>query len=325
MGYRRVRVVLALLALLVVPLAGSAQIAGKIPRIGVLYPGERGPSRVAFEHTLATQGWIPGRNLTIEYRYARGNAERIPPLVAELVGLGVDALLISSQAIPIATQATRSIPIIMTFAVDDPVERGWAASLARPGGNVTGVTLYAPELTAKRLELLKDALPTVKRVGVLAPLGPGGLGQITVAETAARALGLRPHVAGVREVAEYASAFQALKREGAQAVLVLSSSAFFGGRQRLADLAIEHRLPLVSPFREVTEAGGLLAYGPNVIALWGQRVPFYVDRILKGAKPGELPIEQPSTFELVVNQRTAKTLGLVIPQSLILRADKVIE
>ena len=323
---RRVSVVALVVAtLLGVPWAGSAQVAGKTPRIGVVFSGERGPSRVAFEHSLSSLGWIPGRNLTIEYRYARGDAERLGPLVAELVGLGVDALLISSQAIPVATQATRSIPIIMTFAVDDPVERGWAASLARPGGNVTGITLYAPELTAKRLQLLKDAVPGVKRVGVLAPLGPGGRSQIVVAETAARSLGLQPQVAGVREVAEYHAAFRLLKREGAQAVLMLSSSAFFSERRRLADLALTHRLPLVAPLREVAEAGGFLAYGPNVIGLWGQRVPFYVDRILKGTKPGELPIEQPSTFDLVVNQKTAKALGVVLPQSLVLRADRVIE
>jgi putative ABC transport system substrate-binding protein len=146
-----------------------------------------------------------------------------------------------------------------------------------------------------------------------------------VAETAARSLGLQPHVAGVRETAEYESAFQALKRDGAEAILMLSSSAFFADRQRLADLATRHRMPLVSPFREATDAGGLLAYGPNVTELWAKRVPFYVERILKGTKPGDLPIEEPSTFELAVNLKTARTLGLTIPQSLILRADKVIE
>ncbi len=315
----------AVLALLVAPLAGLAQMAGRIPRIGIVFPGGPGPSGVAFEKSLTERGWAPGQKLIIEYRYATGDAERLPQLVAELIGLGVDALLISSQAIPVAVQATRSIPIIMTFAVDDPVERGWAASLARPGGNITGITLYAPELTAKRLELLKTLLPLLKHVGVLAPLGVGGTSQITVAETAARSLGLQLHVAGVREIGEYESAFQTLKRDGAEAIVLLSSSAFFSERRRLADLALRHRLPLVSPFRETTDAGGLLAYGPNVVELWAKRVPFYVERILKGAKPGDLPIEEPSTFELAVNLKTARTLGLTIPQSLILRADKVIE
>ena len=325
MVLRRFVVYLVLLASLAEPLAAPAQVTGKIPRIGVLYLGGRTQSGVTFEKALLERGWVPGQKVNIEYRYAQGDAERIPPLVAELVGLGVDALLISSQAISTAARATRSIPIIMTFAVDDPVEQGWAASLARPGGNITGITLYAPELTGKRLELLKTVMPSLKRVGVLAPLGAGGLSQISAAETAARALGLQSHVAGVRDVAGLEPAFQTLKGEGVEAVLVLSSSAFFSERQRIADLALKHRLPLVSPFREMTEVGGLLAYGPNVIELWGQRVPFYVDRILKGAKPGDLPIEQPSTFELVVNHKSAKTLGLAIPQSLILRADKVIE
>jgi ABC-type uncharacterized transport system substrate-binding protein len=315
----------AVLGLLVAPLAGLAQMAGRIPRIGIVFPGAPGTSGVVFERSLTERGWAPGQKLIIEYRYATGDVERLPELVAELIGLGVDALLISSQAIPVAARATRSIPIIMTFAVDDPVERGWAASLARPGGNITGITLYVPELTAKRLELLKTILPSLKRVGVLAPLGLGGTSQIKVAETAARSLGLQPHVAGVRGTAEYESAFQALKRDGAEAILMLSSSAFFADRQRLADLAIRHRLPLVSPFREATDAGGLLAYGPNVTELWAKRVPFYVERILTGAKPGELPIEEPSTFELAVNLKTARTLGLTIPQALILRADKVIE
>ena len=315
----------AVLALLVAPLAGLAQMAGRIPRIGIVFPGAPGTSGVVFERSLTERGWAPGQKLIIEYRYATGDVERLPQLVAELIGLGVAALLISSQAIPVAARATRSIPIIMTFAVDDPVERGWAASLARPGGNITGITLYVPELTAKRLELLKTILPSLKRVGVLAPLGLGGTSQIKVAETAARSLGLQPHVAGVRGTAEYESAFQALKHDGAEAILMLSSSAFFADRQRLADLAIRHRLPLVSPFREATDAGGLLAYGPNVTELWAKRVPFYVERILTGAKPGELPIEEPSTFELAVNLKTARTLGLTIPQALILRADKVIE
>src|SRR5678816_2613652 len=148
----------AVLALLVAPLAGLAQMAGRIPRIGIVFPGAPGTSGVVFEKSLTERGWAPGQKLIIEYRYATGDVERLPQLVAELIGLGVDALLISSQAISVAARATRSIPIIMTFAVDDPVERGWAASLARPGGNITGITLYVPELTAKRLELLKTIL-----------------------------------------------------------------------------------------------------------------------------------------------------------------------
>ena len=305
--------------------ARRALAAGKVPRIGVVFPGVQGPSGQAFEKALVGLGWVLGQTLHVEYRFARGDAARVPALVAELIRLPVDALLVSSDVIPVAAEATRTIPIVMTFAIDDPVERGWAASLAQPGGNITGITLYAPELTAKRLELLKTAVPPLRRVGVLAPGGVAGLGQVRAAEAAAHALGLQAQVAGVREVGDYEPAFQAFRREATQGVLVLSSSAFYTERRRLADLALQHRLPLVSPFREVSEAGGLLAYGPSVVELWAQRVPSYVDRILKGARPGALPIEQPSTFELVVNQRTARALGLAMPPSLLVGADKVIE
>jgi len=315
-------VVAALAAMLVGTAAPAAE---KTPRLGIVFPGGRGPGPAAFEKALPERGWIPGRNVILEYRYALGDLARIPRLVAELVALEVDVIVSSSQAIQATAAATRSIPIVMAFAVDDPVEQGWAASLARPGGNITGITLYVPELTEKRLEILKSAVPGLRRVGILAPRGAGGPGQVSVAEQAARSQGLEARVENVREVADYEPAFAALKRGGVQAVLVLSSSAFFAERRRIADLAIRHRLPLASPFREVTEVGGLLAYGPSIVGLWGERVPIYVDRLLKGARPGELPIEQPSAFELVLNLKTGKALGLAIPRSLILRADRVIE
>jgi putative tryptophan/tyrosine transport system substrate-binding protein len=325
MSLRRLVVGLLLTWLVAPSLTMGAPANGKIPRLGVIFPGGRGPGPAAFEKALPERGWIPGKNVFIEYRYARGDLASIPRLVAELVALDVRVIVSSSQAIQAAAAATRSIPIVMAFAVDDPVEQGWAASLARPGGNITGITLYVPELTAKRLEILKAAMPALKRVGILAPVGAGGPGQVAVAEAAARSLGLEFRVEGIREVGDYELAFATLKREGAQAVLVLSSSAFFAERRRIADLALKHRLPLASPFREVTEAGGLLAYGPSIVGLWGERVPVYVDRLLKGAKAGELPIEQPNTFELVLNLKTGKALGLAVPRSLILRADRVIE
>jgi putative tryptophan/tyrosine transport system substrate-binding protein len=325
MSRRHVVAGLALAALLVSPLAAVTGAPGKTPRIGIVFPGGRGPGPVAFEKALPERGWVPGQNLIIEYRYAQGDLASIPRLVAELVALDVNVIVSSSQAIQAAVAATRSIPIVMAFAVDDPVEQGWAASLPRPGGNVTGITLYVPELTAKRLEILKAAMPSLKRVGILAPLGAGGPGQVAVAEAAARSQGLESKVENVREAADYEPAFASLKRGGAQALLILSSSAFFAERRRIADLAIKHRLPLASPFREVTEAGGLLAYGPSIVGLWGERVPVYVDRLLKGAKPGDLPIEQPNTFELVVNLKTGKALGLAMPRSLVLRADRVID
>jgi putative ABC transport system substrate-binding protein len=303
----------------------AAQPKGRVYRVGFLFPGSPGLGIAAFEPAIRSLGWVPGQNLILEQRYAHGDLSRLPALAAELVGLKVDVILVSSLAIPAARAATRTIPTIMAFAVDDPVEEGWAASLARPGGNLTGVTLHAPELAGKRLELLKGVLPGMRRVGVLAWPRPGGLGQVRAAEAAARSLGLQVHVVEVQETAQYDGAVETLKRDGADALLVLSSSTFFAERRRIADLAIKHRLPLVAPFREVAESGGLMAYGPNIVELWKQRVPVYVDRILKGAKPGDLPIEQPTKYELVVNLKTAKTLGLTMPPTLVLRADQVIE
>jgi len=307
------------------PRPATAQQTGRVYRVGVLSPGSPGTGLAAFGPGIRRLGWVPGQNLIIEQRFARGDLGRLPALAAELVGLKVDVILASSVAIPAARAATRTIPTVMTFAVDDPVEEGWVASLARPGGNLTGVTLHAPELTGKRLELVKVVLPAMRRVGVLAWPRPGGLGQVRAAETAARSLSLQPHVVEVQETAQYEGALAALKRDGADALLVLSSSAFFAERQRIADLAIKHRLPLVAPFREMADVGGLMAYGPNIAELWGERVPVYVDRILKGAKPGDLPIEQPTKYELIINLKTAKALGVTIPQSLLLRADQVID
>jgi putative ABC transport system substrate-binding protein len=303
----------------------AAQPKGRVYRAGFLFPGSPGLGIAAFEPAIRSLGWVPGQNLILEQRYAHGDLSRLPALAAELVGLKVDVILVSSLAIPAARAATRTIPTIMAFAVDDPVEEGWAASLARPGGNLTGVTLHAPELAGKRLELLKGVLPGMRRVGVLAWPRPGGLGQVRAAEAAARSLGLQVHVVEVQETAQYDSAVETLKRAGADALLVLSSSTFFAERRRIADLAIKHRLPLVAPFREVAESGGLMAYGPNIVELWKQRVPVYVDRILKGAKPGDLPVEQATKIELVINLKTAKTIGLTISQDLLFRADKVIE
>jgi putative ABC transport system substrate-binding protein len=291
----------------------------------LLFPGSPSTGAAVFVPAIRSLGWVPGQNLIIEQRYAHGDLSRLPELAAELVGLKVDVILVSRLAIPAARAATRTIPTIMTFAVDDPVEEGWVASLARPGGNLTGMTLHAPELAGKRLQLLREVLPGMRRVGVLAWPRPGGVGQVRAAEAAARSLGLQSHVVEVQETAQYDGAVETLKRDGADALLVLSSSTFFSERRRIADLAIKHRLPLVAPFREVAESGGLMAYGPNIVELWGQRVPVYVDRILKGAKPGDLPIEQPTKYELVVNLKTAKTLGLTMPPTLVLRADQVVE
>ncbi len=297
--------------------------ARRVYRVGMLSPGEAGTGLAALDRGMRRLGWTPGRDFVVEPRHAAGDLGRLPALAAELVGLKVDVLLVSSIAIPAARAATRTIPTVMAFAVDDPVETGWVPSLARPGGNLTGVTLHAPELTGKRLELLKSVRPGMRRVGVLAWPRVGGVGQVRAAEAAARSLDLETRVAEVEDSARYEAAFEMLK--GVDGLLMLSSSAFFGDRRRITELALTHRLPLVAPFREVADAGGLLAYGPNIVELWTQRLPVYVDRILKGAKPGDLPIEQPSKYELIVNLRTARSLGITMPPAFLLRADQVIE
>jgi putative ABC transport system substrate-binding protein len=322
---RRVFLGMAIGSALVGARAAAAQRPARRARVGALFPGGPGPGLAEFGRAVQRLGWVPGQNLLVESRYARGDLSRLPALAAELVGLPVDVILVSSVAIPAARAATRTIPIVMAFAVNDPVEEGWAASLARPGGNLTGLTLHAPELAAKRLELARTVLPGIRRVGVLAWPGSAGSSQVQAAQQAARAQSLSSHVVEVGEVSGYAPAFEALERERADVVLVLGSSPFFAERQRIADLAIRHRLPVMAPFREVAEAGGLMAYGPNILELWGQRVPVYVDRILKGARAGDLPIEQPLTYELIVNVRTAKALGLTVPPSVLQRADQVVE
>jgi putative tryptophan/tyrosine transport system substrate-binding protein len=285
----------AFMAGVAAPMAEAQQV-GKVWRIGVVSPGGGGPAYAAFEQSLPQYGWFLGQNIVLEYRFARGDLNQIPSFVVDLLRRPVDLLIASSAALPASTAATRTVPIIMAFAVDDPVEAGWVVSLARPGGNVTGVTLYAPELTAKRLEVLKSAVTIIKRVAVLSWRGPGSSGQINAAKAAAASLGLEHHVVTVAAASEYDEAFAAVKRCGLDALLVLSTGAFFHERRRIADLALKHRLPMIAPFREVAESGGLLAYGPNVVVLWRDRVPVYVDQILRGARPADLPIEQPRQY-----------------------------
>jgi putative ABC transport system substrate-binding protein len=274
---------------------------------------------------MRERGYVEGRNLIVERRYAGGKLERLPDLAAELVGLKVDIILASSAAIPAASRATRTIPIVMTFAVEDPVEAGYARTLARPGGNITGITLLAPELGAKRLELMREALPGVRLVGVLSWPGVGSAAQVAVAERAARSLSMRIRVLDIKDPSQYAAAFATLKRENVGALLVLSSSAFFADRRRIIELATQHGLPLMAPFRQFAEEGALMAYGPNTTELFGRRIPDFVERILKGANPGDLPVEQPSRHDLVINARTAKALRLAIPPSLLVRVDHVVE
>jgi len=328
---RRAFISVITLGLLAAPLATEAQPAGKVPRIGLLANNlAANPHLVeAFLRGLRDLGYVEGRNVVIEYRAAEGKVERFPALAAELVALKVDVIVVAGgpPGALAAKQATSTLPIVFIGA-GDPVTSGLVTSLARPGGNVTGLTGLSPELVGKGLEQLKQAAPGVSRVAVL--WHPGGLGERTEkdmlkgAEVAAQALGVRLQVVEARGPADFDRAFSDMTRARAGALTMLPSSMLFGERRRLVDLAAKNRLPAVYPSRESVDAGGLMAYGPNVADLF-RRAATYVDRILKGMKPADLPIEQPSKFELVINLKTAKALGLTIPQSLLQRADQVIE
>jgi putative tryptophan/tyrosine transport system substrate-binding protein len=309
------------------PFGAEAQQAAKVARIGYLSTnhGANPHLREAFLQGLRDLGYV---DVVIEYRDAEGKPERLPALAAELVGLKVDVVVAGGtpQALA-AKQATGTLPIVFA-GVADPVGSGLVTSLARPGGNVTGLSMLAPELVGKCLEQLKQAVPGISRVAVL--WQPGGLGEraerdmLKAAEIAARALGVRLQFVEARGPADFDKAFSDMTRARAGALTVLTSNMFFIERRRLVDLAAKHRLPAVYPWREGVDAGGLMAYGPNVTDLF-RRAATYVDRVLKGAKPGDLPVEQPTKFELVINLKAAKALGLTIPQSVLARADQVVE
>ncbi len=312
------------------PVAAEAQQAAKIARIGFLAGNlAAGSYNVeAFRQGLRDLGYVEGRSVVIEYRDAEGKLDRFPALAAELVALKVDVIVASGTLAALAAkQATRTLPIVFSPA-GDPVGSGLVTSLARPGGNVTGLSAFAPELVGKRLELLTQAVPGVRRVAFL--WQPGGLGERTEkdilkeAEVAARALGVRLQLVEARGPADFDRAFSDMTRARAGALTVLTSNMFVTERRRLVDLAAKNRLPAVYNVREFVDAGGLMAYGPNLADLY-RRASTYVDKILKGTKPGDLPVEQPTKFELVINLKAAKTLGLTIPQSLLGRADHVIQ
>ncbi len=312
------------------PLAAEAQQAARVARIGWLgdNPAATPHLRVAFRQGLRDLGYVEGRNVVIEYRDAEGKLERLPALAAELVALKVDVIVApNTPAALAAKQATRTLPIVFTTA-PDPVQSGLVTNLARPGGNVTGLSILAPELIGKRLEQLTQAVPGVNRVAAL--WQPGALGERTdkdnlkAAEVAARALGVRLQFVEARGPADIDRAFSEMTRARAGGLTVLSTPMFGSERRRLVDLAAKNRLPAVYQFREYVDAGALMSYGPDLADLY-RRAATYVDKILKGAKPGDLPVEQPTKFELVINMKTAKALGLTIPPSVLLRADEVIQ
>ena len=317
-------------ATLAAPLAAVAQQAAKVARIGYLAGNQTATPHLleAFRQGLRDLGYAEGRNVVIELRDAEGKFERLSALAAELVALKVDVIVAPSTLAALAAkQATRTLPIVFIGA-NDPVTDGLVASLARPGGNVTGLASLVSELVGKYLELLKQALPEVSRVAFL--WHPGGSGERTekdmlkAAEAAARALGVRLQFVEVRGPEDFDRAFSDMTGARAGALTVFGSTMFVSERRRLVDLAAKNRLPGMYPIREFVDAGGLMAYGPNNADLL-RRAATYVDKILKGAKPGDLPVEQPTMFELVINLKTAKDLGLTIPPSVLARADEVIQ
>ncbi len=300
--------------------------AGKAFRIGVLSAAEPASTGVVpFRQGLRELGYVEGQNVALEIRSAEGRRDRLPALADELVRLNVDVILaVSNPAIVAARKATTSIPIVMVSATD-PVGVGFVASLARPGGNVTGLTVQTPDVAGKRLQLLREVIANLSRVAVLWDPGyPGGRLQVGEAEAAARTLSVQLHLVEVRGPGQLDGAFAAMTSNGAGAAFIAGSDVLFAHRARIADIATKRRLPTTCPLREWVEAGCLFSYGTSISEQW-RRAVYFVDRILKGAKPVDLPVEQPTTFELAINLKTANALGLTIPQSVRLRADHVIE
>jgi putative ABC transport system substrate-binding protein len=328
---RRSFIAAVTLSLLARPRAGETQERAEAARIGYLAAGRVSPSqgRDFLLQGLRDLGYVEGRNLLIEYRDAEGKIERLPALAAELVALKVDVIVAAAGTLPAlaAKRATSSIPVLF-IGVGDPVTSGLVTSLARPGGNVTGLSVLATELVGKWLELVTQAVPEVRRVAIL--WQPGGLSEATdkdvlkEAAAAAGALGVQIQPVEARRPADFERAFSEMTRARMGGLVVLSTSMFATEPRRLADLAAKNRLPTVFPFRLYVDAGGLMSYGANLADLF-RRTATYLDKILKGAKPSDLPVEQPTTFELVINLKTAKALGLTIPPSLLARADQVIE
>jgi putative ABC transport system substrate-binding protein len=325
---RRIVVCLLTTALLSIAPFVEAQQAKKVARIGYLStgtPSTQAPYTEAFRQGLRALGYIEGQNIAIEYRSSQENLERLPALAAELVSLKVDVIVTAGATVThAAKKATNTIPIVM--AQDpDPVGNGFVASLARPGGNTTGLSSLVAELNGKRLELLMEVVPTLSRVAVLGTsTNPGNAQQVKETELPAAAMGLRLQYLDVRAPKDLETAFQTATKEHAGAVVVLGSPFFISQRTRIAALAIKSRLPAMYNRSEFVEDGGLMTYGANIPDLY-RRAARYVDKILKGAKPAELPVEQPTKFELVINLKTAKQIGLTIPPNVLARADKVIK
>jgi putative ABC transport system substrate-binding protein len=309
------------------PLAVDAQSSGKVRRIGYLASGAATAAPVdAFRNGLRELGWLEGRSIVVEYRFSEGRADRLPGLAAELVRQRVEVIVAAATAPTLAAKsATATLPIVMVNAFE-PDKLGLITSFARPGGNVTGLTYsVGPDITGKMLELLKEAVPKVRHVAILSnPANPAHASAVRNVQQAAGALGLKLQLLEAAEPGQFDAVFAAVLKERADALLVLADAMFVKHRAKLGELASRNRIPVMHGLREHLEAGGLLYFGPDIAAI-SRRVAFFVDKILKGTKPADLPVEQPTKFELGINLRTAKSLGLAIPQSVLVRADQVIE
>jgi len=321
---------LMVVGMLLFPLTANAQQAGKVHRIGYLGPTtafDYAPRVAALREGLRELGYVEGQNIVIEYRWADGKSDRYHEIAAELIRLKVEAIVTTSTAtIKAAKEVTSAVPIVMAGG-SAILEEGLVASLARPGGNITGAITSNVELSGKRLELLKEITPSVSRVAVLGLAGHAStLVSLRDAEETARALGVKLQPLLVRGPAELDDAFAAAAKESAGALLVLSGPMASGtsGSMRIAGLALKGRLPAISPYKDFFRHGGLMSYGMDVNILH-RHAALFVDKILKGANPADLPVEQPTKFELAINSKTAKTIGLTIPPSMLMRADEVIE
>jgi putative ABC transport system substrate-binding protein len=321
------RAFLGIFGLLAAPTAGAAQPAGRVYRIGYLANDSAETRYVeAFRDGLRELGWVEGQNIAIEYRFAEGQHDRLPALAADLVRLNVDVIAAGPTPPAVAARnATRTIPIVM-LGTAEPVELGLVASLARPGGNVTGLSWSVSlEIIGKQLELLREAVPRSRLVAILwNPANPAHALALKDVKAAAGSLGVRLHLVEARELGQFERAFAAMAKARVDALLVVADGLYTHHRARLAELAGKHRLPSMHGLRQHVEAGELISYGPELVATRRQAA-FFVDKILRGAKPADLPVERPKKFELAINLKTAKALGLTIPPSLLQRADQVIE
>jgi putative tryptophan/tyrosine transport system substrate-binding protein len=322
------RLITAALLVVVAPIGVESQDSTKVWRIGFLgagSPSSSDPRVEALRQGLRELGYTEGRNLTLEFRWASGNANRLPALAAELANARVDAIVTQgTQATDAARRAVRTIPIVFAVA-GDPVGTGLVTSLARPGGNVTGLTDIAPEIAGKRLELLREAVPGITRIAVLwNPANPSAAPQMKDTSAVAHSLGLRIRSLELKNVSELEGAFVTAVQDKGQAVIVLSDGDLYARRGDIARLAAKYRLPCIAWTPEFADSGCLFAYGANVVEMH-RRAAIVVDRILKGASPADVPVEQPTKFELVVNLKTARALGLTIPPTMLARADRAIE